>query len=45
MRLFDTDPAQVQGNPTMMCILSYYLLTVNDYNNLLKLLNNTRDPE
>ena len=45
MATFESDPSQIESNPTNMCLLAYYLLTENDYNNLLKLVNSTKNPE
>ena len=43
--LLETDPAQVEANPVLMCLLAYYLLSEGDYNNLLKLVNKSKNPE
>ena len=43
--LLDTDISQVEQNEILMCLLTYYLLATEDYNNLLKLLNKTNNPE
>lgn len=43
--MIDADPAQVEVNPTLMCLLSYYLLAEGDYNTLLKLVNKSKNPE
>ena len=43
--LLETDPSQVEANPILMCLLAYYLLSEGDYNNLLKLVNKSKNPE
>ena len=45
LQLLEQDPAQVEQNPTLMCLLVYYLLIKEDYNQLLKLVNTSQNPE
>ena len=45
MKMLETNREQVTQNPTLMTLLTYYLLSTADYNRLLLLLNKTRNPE
>jgi len=45
MQMLETNREQVTQNPTLMTLLTYYLLSTADYNRLLLLLNKTRNPE
>ena len=45
IQMVDSRPLDIQANPTLMCLLTYYLLAHENYTQLLKLLNRTTDPE
>jgi len=43
--MLESNREQVTSNPILMVLLTYYLLSVRDFNRLLNLLNKTRNPE
>jgi succinyl-CoA synthetase beta subunit len=45
LALLESNPEQVTSNQTLMILLTYYLLSEQNYNKLLLLLNRTRNPE
>ena len=44
-QLIESDPSAIEAQPILKCLLAYYLYIEGKFEQLLKLLHKTKDPE